>query len=801
MKYLLLGITKLTAVSIFTVSLLACGGAEERKTKYLEKSKVYLSDKNYDKAKVEIKNVLQIDPKSAEAYFLMGQIEEKNKELGKALGNYKKAIELEPAYTEAKIKLAKIYVIAGTAEYIKLASELLNETIKSQANNPEVNVILATIDYKLGEREKAISALEKVVAKHRSSVEGISLLATFYLINKESEKAVKLLSEGAANNLKNIPLRISLAKLLIKTSDYTKAEKYIKEALSIESERYELQVMLSVLYSSSDQKDKAEAVLRKAIKQDDNDPKRYLVLVEFLSSKVSVEEAEKELKAAIKNKPELYALKFSQITFYQKIGKTEEAKNTLKQIIAEKPYDVEGVRARVDLANLLLKEGDINGAEKYINNVLEEYPGNNEALLVASKLAINNLDAISAINSLRTVVKNSPKNAEASLLLAQAHELNNESSLAERELKKSLEANPINVQVHINYARYLGLKGRVDEAINVVDKALAYFKDSYELMELKLKILVSQNKKSETLALLDLMEQTNADRPEVNLMKGKYYLAKQDTKKAIEQFEKAYQKSRDKYPPLQLIVKSFIANGEVDKALKYLQQIIDEKPDNAIAHLLLGHIYLRQNKITQARNKYLRASKLAENWLPPYSGLATIFVQNDKIDKAIVVYQEAEKKLKNKVPAQLQIAALYEKQKNFSEAMNVYQKILSSNAANKLASNNYASLLLDYGNDSDSAQALELVKGFKNMQQPALQDTLGWAYAKTGDSAKAVEILKPIVEKSPKIAVFRYHLGFSLYYLGDKAAAKSHLEIAASSEQVFPGKDNAIKLLKTLKEI
>ncbi len=39
----------------------------------------------------------------------------------------------------------------------------------------------------------------------------------------------------------------------------------------------------------------------------------------------------------------------------------------------------------------------------------------------------------SAINGLREVVKNAPKNAEASLLLAQAHELNNETELAENE--------------------------------------------------------------------------------------------------------------------------------------------------------------------------------------------------------------------------------------------------------------------------------------------------------------------------------------------------------------------------------
>ena len=72
MKQLISGLTKLTAASILVVSISACGGAEERKVTYLEKGKAYIADKNYDKARIEIKNVLQIDPKYAEAYLLNG---------------------------------------------------------------------------------------------------------------------------------------------------------------------------------------------------------------------------------------------------------------------------------------------------------------------------------------------------------------------------------------------------------------------------------------------------------------------------------------------------------------------------------------------------------------------------------------------------------------------------------------------------------------------------------------------------------------------------------------------------------
>ena len=71
---------------LIIASLVACGGAEERKEKYLSKSRAYLEAKDYDKARIEAKNVLQIDPKNVEAYYIVGKIHEANNQFVKAMG-------------------------------------------------------------------------------------------------------------------------------------------------------------------------------------------------------------------------------------------------------------------------------------------------------------------------------------------------------------------------------------------------------------------------------------------------------------------------------------------------------------------------------------------------------------------------------------------------------------------------------------------------------------------------------------------------------------------------------------------
>jgi Tfp pilus assembly protein PilF len=54
---------------VLLLAVIGCGGAEEKKAKYLARAQDYISDGNLPKARVALRNVLKIDPKDPEAYF------------------------------------------------------------------------------------------------------------------------------------------------------------------------------------------------------------------------------------------------------------------------------------------------------------------------------------------------------------------------------------------------------------------------------------------------------------------------------------------------------------------------------------------------------------------------------------------------------------------------------------------------------------------------------------------------------------------------------------------------------------
>ena len=112
---------RIVVIMLLSGAIVACGGKEERKAKYLERGKNYLESKNYDKAKIEFKNVLQIDPKDADAHMQLGKVEEKRQNFPKAFSAYEKAAELRPDWIEPKARMAQFYL--AQASVLKARSD------------------------------------------------------------------------------------------------------------------------------------------------------------------------------------------------------------------------------------------------------------------------------------------------------------------------------------------------------------------------------------------------------------------------------------------------------------------------------------------------------------------------------------------------------------------------------------------------------------------------------------------------------------------------------------------------------
>ncbi|MFQ5644637.1 MAG: tetratricopeptide repeat protein, partial [Thiogranum sp.] len=476
---------KLLIVVLTVGALSACGGKEERKAKYFEKGKAYLAEENYEKARVEFKNVLQIDPKDAEGYFYSGQVEEKMQEWPRAFANYEKAIKLDPGLIKARIRLARIYMAQAAAQGTRNDKEalanvmaLLQEQIKeirSRApEDPDGLTLEATLWANDGEIDRAIEQLERGVEKAPGHQSAVILLSSLYERGGRKDAAEQVLENALASGGGDpAVLRKRLSRIYALHGKDDKAVGLLREIVRDNPADLAPRLDLAAYLARAEKLDEAEQVLRDSIAAAPDDAERYLLLADFLATKRGKQAAVDELVRTVREKPELADVSFGLVKLYLSEGRQDEAKQVLEAVMEQQGTEPAGLKARVALAQLLAAaDAEDERVAVLIAEVLTENPRDNGALLLKGKLAAKEKNYVDAIGDFRSVLKDQPDSEEVLLLLSAAHLANEESELAVDTLLRGIESNPGSVRLRLRLAELLARQGNSDNALQQLDLVL-----------------------------------------------------------------------------------------------------------------------------------------------------------------------------------------------------------------------------------------------------------------------------------------------------------------------------------------
>ena len=767
---------RIITIVAFLFTLLSCGGAEERQSFYIDKAKSSLEARDYEKAKIDLKNVLQIDPRNSEAKYLFGTIFEQQGNYAAAYKQYTAAIEYNENNIDARYRLATIYLQASQLDKV---DEQIEKIEVISPNHVYVQSLKAAIQFRNDNFEEAIKLLSSIDRTDMSE-NMYELYAASVYKQGDVNKSISILEEAVEKYSYNIKLNMLLASIYEFSGNKEKAELVYK--INLESngvKNIRQYVELSNFYGRNNDLEKAYDVYVQLTKSEPENEDYQLLQVSYIEQKQGVEKAIEHLKSLVNTYPKQQSYKVSLANLYIKNKNNAEAIAITKRIIEDNYSDKSIVSARNILAALALESNDINAAENELAKIQEINPNDVMANFMIGKISLSRKNYDEAVKSFRVVVRESPENEAAYVYLAKAHEHQGSIDLAREVLAQGFYRAPKNIEIATSFVELLLKNGEYEHALNLLKSFPSNDVATLRVLNLKAKVYFANKKYSESLKHAKMLI---ASYPEFD----DGYLTAAGSYMQLNQPEEASRVLRQgldsKSSPKLLIGYANVEQklNRVDKLIAYLESHQEYKP---IVFNLLAELHASSNRVEKAEYYYKQSISLNPEWDVPYAALAKLYGSKDNFQGAIEILDAGIKSVEDVNKLKLMQADIYLSIGDTQRAIELYQQILEHEPSHVIAANNLAITLVDNFDDKDQLErAYNLVKGFENHSSPLVLDTVGWVYARSGRSSDAVSILSGLVKQHPDVPVFRYHLGMAYYYNND-------VDNAYDTLNVFQGKN------------
>ena len=793
MKKLLSGLICLCALAMLVAG---CGGAEDRKARYIEKGEQYFAQRNYEKARVEFRNALQIDPKDANARYHVGRVSERLQNPREAVGQYQAAIDADPTHVLARAALGRLYLLGGLPDK---AMALAEPGLTQHPDNAQLLTVRAGAKAHMRDVPGAFEDAEKAVQLAPDDEYAIALLASLYRQNARSDKAIEVVRAGLEKLSDSVDLRIVLAELELGQQRPAEAQQQLERVIELQPEDLSHRYRLTRFHLLNKDVGAAERVMRETVKFAPESVEAKLALAELLAVHRGVAQAETELKAFAAAEQDDAQLQLALARFYETNRKTDAAEAVYREVIEAHKLKPDALTARNRLAALLLQKGQSEPAKKLIDAVLKENARDNDALALRGNLALARGDSSAAIADLRAVLRDQPSSVPVMRALARAHLQNNEVALAEETLRAAAQANPTDRHLRLELSQLLTQSGRPEQARPVLEQLVSETPSDIAALESLFRVQASLRDVSAARVTAENIKRVRPDLPLGVYLEGAVNESEHKLDAAAAAYQQALQIQPSAGEPLTAMIRIDLARKQPAQALARLDKVIAEQPDNVIARNLKGELLTSRGEVDAAIATFNDAIAKAPQWWMPYRGLALAQIAGKRTDAAI---EALERGLKSTNAAALgtDLAALYEKLGRPEDAIRVYESMVSHEPGSIAAANNLAMLLVSYRSDQASLdRAHQLAGRLDNVSEPAVLNTRGWVKFKRGEFQESLSLLQQAVDKSPESPLLRYHLGMAQLRTGDRAAARQNLEAAISSGRPFHGVKEAQAALDEIK--
>jgi tetratricopeptide (TPR) repeat protein len=223
-----------------------CGGAQSRKAKHLEKGHEFLVAGNFEKARVEFRNALQIAPTDSEARYENGVVDEKLGNPREAAQFYQGAIDVNKDNFRARAALGRLYLFSGAPDK---ALQTIDPGLAKHPDDAGLLAVRAAARVQQKDTAGALADAERAVQLAPTDEDAVSVLAGVYRSQGNADKAIALLQGAIKQIPATVDLRLVLAQLYASANQEADAEAVLIDLVRLNPAEKAHRVRLAQFYA------------------------------------------------------------------------------------------------------------------------------------------------------------------------------------------------------------------------------------------------------------------------------------------------------------------------------------------------------------------------------------------------------------------------------------------------------------------------------------------------------------------------------------------------------------------------
>jgi cellulose synthase operon protein C len=786
---------RILLVTIGVAALLAsCSKPEQRAEKYVKSGMEYLANGQFEKARVEFKNAGRIKPTDPDIRYRLALVDEAQGNIRAAFLGFREAENQNPRFAPALLKLAQYYL---AAEHYDQVQQRLDIVLADTPDNAEAHAITAALMLRKNDHAAAEKEARFALQKEPGNTTAVAVLTGLYTAMEQPERAISVLEDGIGRHPKDVSLLQLRIALYRKLGDIDKAAASYEALFALKPDDPGLRSDLARMLLEAKRPDAAEKALRDAVAQDKSNIQMKTRLISFLTEVRGAKAAETQIEAFIKAEPDVNTYRFWLADLKIRSGDVDAATKILSDVATQQKMDPPGLTARAMLAKIDLGRGDRDAAERLVKEILERAPTNPDALFLRANLSFERGDFQGVVTDLRTILRDNPRNKLVYSLLAEALLRQGRLDLAIETLSQLRDLAPEISAGRVRLAQLYHMNGDSGRAMAEL-ASVAEAQPEYPVVwESIARIAIPLKDWKAAGDAIDHLEKLDGQRYVAKFLRGELLAATGKDDDAVKAYAEVIQATPN--TPLAENAVASVANsyrrlGKLDAGTKYLESLDLQSPASLT---VLAECYSRLGKLDRAATAIDAALAQSPNMPGPYILRARLYLTDGQRVPATDVLKRGIEANPGEVQLPLMLADLLGNMGRVPEAIAMYESALQRNPSLDVAANNMAQLIADhqYSDPQALEKARRVAERFVTTTNPLFQDTLAWVYVRQGQVERALPILARITGEKGIPKQVNYHYGKALMMNGDKAAAKTQLEIAVSENRPYPGIEDARQLL------